>query len=111
MAAKLGRDLTTRIVAQSICVRRLRFCRPVDTRHLGLYILSMRLFHNNRNTLLHTLYTLSLYLSDTHTLTYIMFTSFFCKRRREDILYIYDTYPLRISSGSWLLWLPTHAYS
>ena len=44
----------------------LRSHRPVDTRHLGQYILSMRLFHNNRNTLLHTLYTLSLYLSDTH---------------------------------------------
>ena len=28
-AAKLGRDLTTRIVAQSICVRRLRFCGPL----------------------------------------------------------------------------------
>ena len=35
--------------------------------------------------------SLSLYLSNTHTdtLTYIMFTSFFCKRIREDILYIY----------------------
>ena len=75
-AAKLGRNLTTRIAAQSFCVRRLRSCRPVDTRHLGLYILSMRLFHNNRNTLLHTLYTLSLYLSDTHWLILCLQASF-----------------------------------
>ena len=109
MAAKLGRDLTTRIVAQSICVRRLRFCRPVDTRHLGLYILSMRLFHNNPNTLLHTLYTLS--FSDTHADLYYVYKFVLQKKTGRHVSTSMTHILYAFPPGSWLLWLPTHAYS